>query len=334
MKVAYNPTKWWNAVGDGVTDDTAAIQKCLDAARAKRKDVHIPAGTYLVSGTLAIPSGLAVYGAGPDDDGTILLHQPASAGVDLLHLNEATDVHISGLCLTRVEDVRIVQHKDISRPWEIGLWLERGLQNEFYNVTIEDCAVACLYFHYQPGQGQTTTQLFQNCRFRQGWRGVIVEDSATITTRFIGCTVEDCAVAGVKTEGACNMTWIDPHVEGVPLAGGPHTIFELDSGSVVNVYGGWLGGYSDLSGTYPGAPTAPDPLSSIFRVNGAKSINLNGVLVCNAGRIFDTPSLPPDQPLLPPNQLVMVGVINENISGPDELQLASIPSLHIAGCML
>ncbi len=111
MKDAFNPTKRpWNAVGDGVTGDTAtydtiamhntiAIQKCLDAAKTKHKDVYIPAGTYLVSGPLTIPSGLAVYGDGPGDDGTILLHQPASAGVDLLHLNEATDVHISGLCL-------------------------------------------------------------------------------------------------------------------------------------------------------------------------------------------------------------------------------------------
>ena len=40
--------------------NTIAIQKCLDAASAKRKDVHIPAGTYLVSGPAAFPQGTGV----------------------------------------------------------------------------------------------------------------------------------------------------------------------------------------------------------------------------------------------------------------------------------
>lgn len=46
----YVSVKDFGAVGDGVTDDTAAVQACVDAAKnGTNKTIRIPAGTYLVS---------------------------------------------------------------------------------------------------------------------------------------------------------------------------------------------------------------------------------------------------------------------------------------------
>jgi hypothetical protein len=228
----------------------------------------------------------------------------------------------------RVKDVRIVSHTDVKRPWEVGLWLEAGLQNEFYNLQIEDCSQACLYFSHPEGQGQSTTQLFQNCRFRMGCRGVMAEDRALITTRFIGCTVEDCCVAGVQTLGGCGMTWIDPHVEGVPVAPklkrvrvepGTYAIFDLGPGSIVNIFGGRLAGTARTL-----KRPVPHPESSIFSVNGAKGIHLNGVTLASASKIFKVHA--------PPAQLTMVGVINESVGAIGEL--TGVRSLHISGCTL
>jgi hypothetical protein len=53
----------FGARGDGKTDDTAAIQKALDAAAAKGGSVHLPPGQYLVAGSLKIPVGVALVGA-------------------------------------------------------------------------------------------------------------------------------------------------------------------------------------------------------------------------------------------------------------------------------
>lgn len=47
---------------DGVTDDTSAIQKALDAAAKTGMTLRLPAGTYLVAGSLTIPPGVSLEG--------------------------------------------------------------------------------------------------------------------------------------------------------------------------------------------------------------------------------------------------------------------------------
>lgn len=52
--------KDFGAKGDGVTDDTAAIQAAVNASSA----LYIPAGTYLVSAPISIPISTEIYGCG------------------------------------------------------------------------------------------------------------------------------------------------------------------------------------------------------------------------------------------------------------------------------
>jgi hypothetical protein len=47
----------FGAKGDGVTDDTAAIQKALDQYPSGNKIIYLPSGTYLISDTLRWPAG-------------------------------------------------------------------------------------------------------------------------------------------------------------------------------------------------------------------------------------------------------------------------------------
>lgn len=50
----------YGAVGDGITDDTDAIQTAINAA----KNIHIPIGTYLISSSLRVPSDRNIFGDG------------------------------------------------------------------------------------------------------------------------------------------------------------------------------------------------------------------------------------------------------------------------------
>jgi hypothetical protein len=55
----------YGAVGNGVTDDTAAIQAAIDYAQSSNiKSVYFPAGTYFVTATINITSSVTLFGDG------------------------------------------------------------------------------------------------------------------------------------------------------------------------------------------------------------------------------------------------------------------------------
>jgi hypothetical protein len=75
--------KDFGAVGNGVADDTAAINAAL-ASGAKR--VYLPAGTYKVGATLAVPANVSMYGDGPAAtiiDGSAATYANLTGGVHI-----------------------------------------------------------------------------------------------------------------------------------------------------------------------------------------------------------------------------------------------------------
>jgi hypothetical protein len=62
-ETAINPLRY-GAVGDGVADDTAAIQAAVDAIPAAGGTLYLPAGTYKISAAINLKSNMLVQGAG------------------------------------------------------------------------------------------------------------------------------------------------------------------------------------------------------------------------------------------------------------------------------
>lgn len=62
----------FGATGDGVTDDTAAINRalyqlyCVQANPQIRRSLFFPAGTYLITNTILVPPYAMLYGEGPE----------------------------------------------------------------------------------------------------------------------------------------------------------------------------------------------------------------------------------------------------------------------------
>jgi hypothetical protein len=78
----------YNAVGDGVTDDTAAIQAALDDGLTSGKVVYIPPQTFKIT-TLNIPIHAKMRGAGKAES---ILY--STSNQTILALNYASDVHL------------------------------------------------------------------------------------------------------------------------------------------------------------------------------------------------------------------------------------------------
>lgn len=117
----------YNAVGDGITNDTAAIQAAISAAVANKGIVVFPFGTYLVSDYLAITGACTIMTQGSTGTATIT-QATVSKGIFSI---QSSNVQIYDLTLT------ITNTSSVS----VGVIASSGSSSGSYysNIRIERC---------------------------------------------------------------------------------------------------------------------------------------------------------------------------------------------------
>lgn len=122
--------KDFGAVGDGVTDDTAAIQAAIASVNATGGTVLFPVGTYLITGTLNIQAN------------GIILQGKSTTGSKLLFNNGSLDsIYLQGLSAPGIYNCQIndltLEHG--TKTGGAAIRLYRANQCQFARLNINNC---------------------------------------------------------------------------------------------------------------------------------------------------------------------------------------------------
>ena len=146
--------KWFEAVGDGVADDTDEIQDALDL----EQDVYLPPGTYKITASLTVPivEGMTIRGAGQElteikntsssgADAVKLVGTGSSAGTRVAYVT-LSDMTIRGNADSghgvftdfayenTFKKLRLIGHSNTGKS---GLYIKRGFYSEVVRITAQ-----------------------------------------------------------------------------------------------------------------------------------------------------------------------------------------------------
>ena len=197
----------YGAKGDGVTDDTAAIQAAINAAATNSKTISVPAGTYRITSTLYIPhSNVRLLGEGfvkdpysqsagnfIDASGTVFLWG-GSAGGTMVHVGWVNGTSTRKVVGVGIDGIALNGNSSAG----IGLYILSSNSGRYTNLCIENCVgSAALYMttttYTIPYSGSPNNQENYFCN-------VIIEVSGATNGIYLGSDI------AVSTAGLGNTS--------------------------------------------------------------------------------------------------------------------------------
>lgn len=179
--------KQFGAVGDGVTDDTAAIQAAINAST----DLFLPAGTYIIS-NIDLKSDFRFIGVGT------LKAKPSTTG-QLIRLNGVNNTTIRGIT------VNADSTNSPSMSFTVYVY------GSSYNVTLDDLVINNsnshgISFRDAADRLANTVSVISDCKINttgvSGY-GIEVQDSKDVTVK--GCHVYNTGSHGIFVYGTTSL---------------------------------------------------------------------------------------------------------------------------------
>lgn len=125
--------KKYGAIGDGVTDDSAAIQSALDFACANSLAVYVPAGKYLLNSQVSATvtntvgqNGFVLRGAGTHSTKFIVAKSNKDGGIKLIGANNEANIYVLDCSFCSMLDNTNTAERDA--PNGTALWITNALQ--------------------------------------------------------------------------------------------------------------------------------------------------------------------------------------------------------------
>ena len=189
--------KDFGAKGDGVADDTAALQRCFDRLD-DGMTVYVPRGTYAVSSTLVFRHpkkrllGVSLVGDGVDS--AFLWKGPAFGRV----------IRLAGLAHSRFVDFTV----DGAGVAAIGFWSDTEgkfqTQDRFLRLSVRNFRRAGFYSERNDFDGTSDSEpTFEFCVFEKCGSGIFFESWNDYDFSIRGCTFRDNKKAGIECVHGC-----------------------------------------------------------------------------------------------------------------------------------
>lgn len=121
----------YGATGDGVTNDTAALQAAITAAAVAGGAVYLPSGTYLMSSGVTIPSDVSLFGDGTTSE---LRRNTSATPFDFITIeNGAAHISLSNFYINGV--TKLDNGTAANRYCGIRVWANGGARPNAIHIT-------------------------------------------------------------------------------------------------------------------------------------------------------------------------------------------------------
>jgi hypothetical protein len=179
------PITAYGAVGDGVTDCTTALRNCISDAQVQGKKVWMPAGSFLITGNIDLPSNTTLQGAGMWY--TRLVGSPSlynTAPTRRINLNGAgSNIHLADFAIVGCLNYRNdVEGND-------GLGGAYGVNSTISRIWVEHTKAAAWILN-------SLGLVVDNCRLRN-----TLADGINVNIGMRGTVVTNCTARGTGDDG-------------------------------------------------------------------------------------------------------------------------------------
>ena len=236
-----NPLRpeWFGAIGDGIVDDTAAIQAAFNSLTSESA-IYFPSGTYLVSPTVAsdyilkLPNAnnLTVYGEGVSS----VIKVKGGAGNYAGIIGYVANSEPKGLTVRDITFDHNAQNNTFSSIVDYDARVRSTVSTyaratnwdrmQFLNITVLNCdSIVSLYFPRGTAFGGSV--LVDGCSWVDARNG----NGQDFDQSFINCTCEFAQITNCQFRGAswalAPRTAIEPHASDSIISGNAIRYFQV-----------------------------------------------------------------------------------------------------------
>lgn len=179
----------YNADTNGITDSTTALQNCINTAASQGKVAWIPAGTYLITATINLPSNSNVQGAGMWY--TTFLGSPSlyntTSSRRITFNGSGNNIHLADFAI-----VGFLNYRNDGEPND-GLGGSFGTGSTISRIWVEHTKTGAWIIN-------SSGLVIDSCRFRD-----TIADGCNLAVGMRGCTVTNCVARGTGDD--CFAIW-------------------------------------------------------------------------------------------------------------------------------